>query len=217
MGTDSDRVSSELQELGHSASKCEHESQRGDDCNSTRTDGAELGDDATSLVCNQRQGAFQYWAKRVRWVRDAMHPVRDGVGERWRRLLAQHALKNCGVGVAINRLCAVPRLLAGASDSVMSHIERKVIEFAKTPELPEVSKLDRDLVQRVCLTMLSVHGEDEFVANEESGWRVNDVGDAYTVVVMLNANIRIDYFDMNTILNVDLSRVSHTKKNWPAQ
>ncbi|MBE35298.1 MAG: hypothetical protein CMI16_07050 [Opitutaceae bacterium] len=89
----------------------------------------------------------------------------------------------------------------------MTHFERKVIEFAKPPDLPEVAKLDRDLVQRVCLTMLSVHGEEEFVADQESGWRVNDVGDAYTVVVVLKPGVRIDYFDMNTVLNVDLGRV----------
>ena len=89
----------------------------------------------------------------------------------------------------------------------MSAVERKVIEFAKPPDLPDVNKVDRNIVQRVCLTMLSVHGEDEFVADQESGWRVNDIGDAYTVVVMLNTGVRIDYFDMNAVLNVDLSRV----------
>ena len=215
MGTDSDRMSGELQKLGDPVSKRQPEPEGGDDCDGTGSDGARFGEDAASLVCHQRQSAFQHWAKRVRRLGDAMHPVRYTVSERWQRLLAKHALQNCGVGAAINRVCAVPRLLALASGAVMSHIERKVIEFAKPPELPEVSKLDRDLVQRVCLTMLSVHGEDEFIADQESGWRVNDVGDAYTVVVMLNPSIRIDYFDMNTVLNVDLSRVSHKRIAYP--
>lgn len=97
--------------------------------------------------------------------------------------------------------------MATVATVVMSQVERKVIEFAKPPELPEVGPVDRELVQRVCLTMLSVHKDDEFVADQETGWRVNDVGDGYTVVVVLKPGVRIDYFDMSTVLNVDVARV----------
>lgn len=202
-------MSNELSELGDSPIKRASEPQGGDNCVSFGFGRVGLDQNAACVVYNTQQSAFQHWAQRIRRLGDAMHAARDTTV---RVLLdkcqtAQHIVQNYRVVHTINKLRTIPLIVVAKGGTLMSAIERKVIEFAKPPELPDVVKVDRDLVQRVCLTMLSVHGEDEFVADQESGWRVNDIGDAYTVVIMLHPGIRIDYFDMNTVLNVDLARV----------
>lgn len=207
--TDCYRMSHELSELGHSSSKRPSEPQGGNDSFCVGACRVGLEQNAACVVYDARQSAFQHWAQRIRRLGNAMHTARDTTVNNLvnRCQTAQRVVKDYRVMHTINKLRDLPFSVVATSGALMSAIERKVIEFAKPPELPDVNKVDRDLVQRVCLTMLSVHGEDEFVADQESGWRVNDIGDGYTVVVMLNPGIRIDYFDMNAVLNVDLSRV----------
>jgi hypothetical protein len=202
-------MSNELSELRHSSDERASKPQGGDHSVSAGSCGVGLDQNAERSVYDARQSAFQHWAQRIRRLGDAMHAARVTTVH---SLLdscqtAQRAVQNYRVMHTINKLRRLSHNVVATGDTLMSAIERKVIEFAKPPELPDVNKVDRDLVQRVCLTMLSVHGEDEFVADQESGWRVNDIGDGYTVVVMLNTGIRIDYFDMNAVLNVDLPRV----------